>query len=434
MGETERYRFEIGISAEYEMGDDEHSILFNISFGDHADTVRPYFNDLDRFFLDEGRYDKDTGIGGLYGVKVSIGGKPFVWDMLYFNDNSERGEPLRMTYRFTYDKHEDKEEDEEEYFGKKFTDKQWKTFKRTVLKEIEQHFDDKFKRALDSILKDDDNPRKSDDFYTLFYNGLKKLMFEKKDGQYSRGSMMVNSNLSMILNIDVPIIDQCNVLKLPSYKAQKLADDKNPLALLTEYTFEDKGKTFIVSYNAHAQKSKVVQIDCVTQGSKCKTFKNNDSSQHIEGRWYDDTIEIKYVYLGDARGSGHCSKAVSYLLKVLLLESAKVHKYPYEGFVYISSTYPCHAVNCYAHAFINNGFKPDPEEINTFREEMEDEEIDSDGDLPDNVDFTFRNFWSEDQYKKYLEEEKRRKRDEGAVAGRTRSQTQRGNTVVRLKL
>ena len=416
MGDTERYRFEINISTKYEMLDDEHEILFIISFGDHADSVRPYFDDLYR-------YDEDTGVGGLYGREVYIGDKRFAWDTLYFNDDTERGEPLKMIYRFIYEKDEDKEEDEEEYFGNKFTDEQWKTFKRTVLKEIETEFDDDygFKGALNTILKDDDNPRKANVFFALFYNGLKTLLFEKKDGQYSRFSMMINTDITMILNIDVPITttDHCNVLKLPSYKAQKLADDKNPLALITRYRFKDGNKTFIISYNAKDQRSKVMKIDCVTQGSTCKTFRNDDRKQHIVGIWYDDTIEIKYVYLGDAKGSGHCSKAVSYLLKVLLLESAKVHKYPYTGHVYISTSYPCHAVNCYAHAFINNGFKPDTEEIKTFREEMQDE-IDSDGDLSDEVDFTFRNFFSEDQYKKYLQEKKRRKTDEGPIAGRTR--------------
>ena len=415
MGDTERYRFEINISTEYEMLDDEHEILFIISFGDHADTYRPYFDDLYRS-------DEDTGIGGLYGTEVSIGDKPFYWDSLYFNDNTERGEPLRMIYRFIYEKDEDKEEDEEEYFGKKFTDEQWKSFKRAVLKEIEIRFDDdyEFKAALNGILKGDDNPRKSNAFFTLFYNGLKKLLFEKKDGQYSRFSMMINCDITRILNIDVPTkaSDHCNVLQLPSYKAQKLADDKNPLALITKYRFKDGNKTFIISYNAEEQRSKVMKIDCVTQGSTCRTFRNDDRDHLIEGLWHGDTIEIKYVYLGDARGSGHCSKAVSYLLKVLLLESAKVHKYPYIGYVYISTAYPCHAVNCYTHAFINNGFKPDQEEINTFKEEMLDR--DSDGDLLYKVDFAFQTFWSEDQHKKYLQEKKRRKRDEGPIAGRTR--------------
>ena len=54
-------------------------------------------------------------------------------------------------------------------------------------------------------------------------------------------------------------------------------------------------------------------------------------------------------------------------VKGLLMESARVGKYPYKGSVLIQSMDPCKAVNCYTHAFQNNGFEPDEMEMYYFQ-------------------------------------------------------------------
>ena len=95
-----------------------------------------------------------------------------------------------------------------------------------------------------------------------------------------------------------------------------------------------------------------------------------EKAQEVSGSFKRDSIEIEYVYLGEARGSKLCTVAVSYLLKVLLMESARVGKYPYKGFVYVESMDPCKAVNCYTHAFQNNGFEPNEEEMANFQNKV----------------------------------------------------------------
>ncbi len=70
--------------------------------------------------------------------------------------------------------------------------------------------------------------------------------------------------------------------------------------------------------------------------------------------------------MDNAKGKGFCTRAVAYLLKVLLDEAAKKNEFPYEGKVYIASTNPCAAVNCYSHAFMINGFLPNKDEMEKF--------------------------------------------------------------------
>ena len=52
------------------------------------------------------------------------------------------------------------------------------------------------------------------------------------------------------------------------------------------------------------------------------------------------------------------------------MESKMVGRYPYKGSVYIVSRVPCRAVNCYTHAFLNNGFEPNKGEMNEFKKEF----------------------------------------------------------------
>ena len=70
--------------------------------------------------------------------------------------------------------------------------------------------------------------------------------------------------------------------------------------------------------------------------------------------------------MDNAKGNGLCTRAVAYLLKVLLDEAAKIKEFPYKGKVYIASKNPCAAVNCYSHAFMINGFLPNKDEIKKF--------------------------------------------------------------------
>jgi len=246
-------------------------------------------------------------------------------------------------------------------------------------------------------------------------------------------------------NKETEINDQCNVRKLPSYKAQKLTDDNNPVTMSTKYTFKDGSKTFIVAYNIEKQEAKVMEIYCDEnfdeKGKRCKTFEHNDADddddddiepQVIDGFWKGEDIHIAHVFLGDAKGSGHCSKAVSYMIKVLLLESAKVHKYPYKGHVHISSSYPCHAVNCYAHAFINNGFKPDQYEMKEFYDRIEFLKLDWHGfTYYEDFEYIFNNFRSEDQEEKYLKEEKKKNKDKVAAQKKRKKSSSDGSSNTR---
>ena len=113
--------------------------------------------------------------------------------------------------------------------------------------------------------------------------------------------------------------------------------------------------------------------------------------EYIHGHWNDDTVEIDLVYMGSAKRSGHCTRAVGYMLKVLLKEAEKVQEYPYKGKVRIYSETPCAAVNCYVHAFMINGFTPNDKEIENFNRVSK---LSKEGEF---VNFTFENFISESQ-------------------------------------
>ena len=83
--------------------------------------------------------------------------------------------------------------------------------------------------------------------------------------------------------------------------------------------------------------AKVMKIECVGKkaNSRCKVFTNDGGEQYIKGRWSPNKVEIKMVYMGTAKGSGHCTKAVGYMLNVLLREAETEHEFPSKGEVYI---------------------------------------------------------------------------------------------------
>jgi len=138
-------------------------------------------------------------------------------------------------------------------------------------------------------------------------------------------------------------------------------------------------------------------------------YSDTGRNEKIIGKWTNEKVVIKLVYMGQAKGSGRCSKAVSYLIKVMLLESAKLNAYPYKGEVYISSLQPCAAVNCYAHAFMNNGFMPDDKELKNFKEDSKNIDPKGKG-MYNRFDFEFSGFFSKSQKKKYDQMSRKRTR------------------------
>ena len=71
--------------------------------------------------------------------------------------------------------------------------------------------------------------------------------------------------------------------------------------------------------------------------------------------------------MGEGKGQGNCVKAVAYMIKTLITEAEKREKwYPYQGYVYLSSSNACAALMCYFKAFMLNGYEYDEKELNNF--------------------------------------------------------------------
>jgi len=191
--------------------------------------------------------------------------------------------------------------------------------------------------------------------------------------------------------------DNCRALEIKNYNPPTLDDAKEIKSNVVDYIFEEEFKTFTIRYFREFKEAKVMKIECFNEktGGKCKKFEVS-TDKMIEGHWTPSLVQIDMVFLADAKGAGHCTHAVGYMLKVLLKESEKLHEYPYTGKVYISSSNPCAAVNCYSHAFMINGFVPDSTEIAEFNEKSK-QISENDGAI---FDFTFYYFTSESQKKK----------------------------------
>lgn len=208
--------------------------------------------------------------------------------------------------------------------------------------------------------------------------------------------------------------DPCNVLKIFEYKPPKLTEakgvDKYRGGLLyffieNEKEWEKNGKGFAISYDANERTATVENIKCAPFNSKCKEFWKDGYDHDIHGTWTPEKLEIKMVFLGEAKNSGHCSKAVAYMLKVLLIEAQKENEYPSKGKVYISSRNACAAVNCYSHAYMMNGFLPDPKEFNDFMEQSKKR-------FGLKMMFTFYNFVSKDQERlKYINDKQKQEKE-----------------------
>ena len=258
------------------------------------------------------------------------------------------------------------------------------------------------------------------------------------DTDYKDGIYKDYNRVSGVFSIyaEKTIIDKCNTSKILTWKPKKPLS--NPIvpaevASLT-YRYKDEGKDSVMKeYEVRyyktgyrARSARLMKIKCE---DPCKGFTHyefdGNQDQVIKGTWDPYRIEINLVYLGKARGNkhggGHCTKAVGYVLKTLLIEAEKENEFPYKGKVYISSINPCNAVNCYSHAFISNGFYPDEDEIRNFREDMAPVKLDSDQEADDTVEFTFTMFHNSKQMKKYnskLEDLKKKKKKEKEKAKR----------------
>lgn len=399
---TERYKFEVKFNMKYEYYKaTKHVITFEIIFRDHPGSVREYFKKIDE--LNDEIWDNPSL------PNFDILGREAFWDKPVPYIDTTRD--FVLGYEFN---------SKDDYDGKyTFSDDEWKNIKRQIFIIMYANWDESLVPALAFVMRNKKvSPNMVDDFYTIFYDALKKAIYGKH-GFHQNLKTLVQEDTNIVFTVDVPIQDRCNVQKLLSYKARPLVNDKNPSVSAITYTFKDDGKTFVVEYFYEEKEARVRYIGCDTPNNKCKSFYHDlfmDNDQMIIGSWSDKTIEIEYVYLKDAKGSGHCSKAVSYMLKVLLLESAKQKYYPYIGKVFISSGYPCHALNCYTHAFINNGFLPKQTELHNFFNETMSVDIADDGAADDTVQYHFEEFESKEQKKKYEREEERK----NSVASRTR--------------
>tara|TARA_A100001015_G_scaffold291555_1_gene365878 strand:- start:5179 stop:5724 length:546 start_codon:yes stop_codon:yes gene_type:complete len=173
--------------------------------------------------------------------------------------------------------------------------------------------------------------------------------------------------------------DPCNIFtrKIKTYKPPTLVE---PTVSNSSYQFKEKDRTYTYEYYRNEQK---VEGGCKYVTSDC-----------LMGVWSETFISIKDVTM---MTPGFCSKSVAYMLKVLLMESAKVNEFPYEGHVYIVTTEACKAVNCYTHAFQMNKFEPNGMELRKFRKENNKRKKN------ESIYFKFTGFCSVEQKKKYDE-------------------------------
>ena len=198
--------------------------------------------------------------------------------------------------------------------------------------------------------------------------------------------------------------DPCNVEKLNKYKAPTLNE-----AEARSYTFIDKDEEFTIEYCPTTKQAKVTEIK----------IKGNKSLQirEIIGEHTLTKLKIDYVYMENAKGKGFCTRAVAYLLKVLLDEAAKINEFPYEGTVYIATKNPCAAVNCYSHAFMINGFLPNKDEMKNFMKKSDEWKKNTEKFGKDSrygsLTFIFSKFISKSQEEKFRQQiSKKRKKVE----------------------
>lgn len=201
--------------------------------------------------------------------------------------------------------------------------------------------------------------------------------------------------------------DDCNVRAFANYKPKPLNDAVKQFVTVF-YTFRDRNDKFKIKYTGDLNKSSGrAYVYRIKNSHIHATFKTGTSpTAEISASWNKMDININNVYLLDAAGKGLCSRAIGYLIKVLLLESAKLNHFPYMGSVHVFTSNPCAAINCYAHGFMMNGFQPSSGEIQKFIEHYEKKKKED-----THVDFRFIHFISRSQMAKHQSNVKKRRID-----------------------
>ena len=162
--------------------------------------------------------------------------------------------------------------------------------------------------------------------------------------------------------------DWCSLNQLEDYDPPKLQEPSSVKEKGKDriYTFKETNKKYIVKFTPERNVACVSKIICKEENDTCKDFSYDVEDGYVVGSFNQKSLVIRDVAMGSTKG--HCSKAVAYMLKVLMIEANNIEQYPYNGVVFLASGTQCAAVNCYSHAFQMNGYKPDMDEIHTFIE------------------------------------------------------------------
>lgn len=80
---------------------------------------------------------------------------------------------------------------------------------------------------------------------------------------------------------------------------------------------------------------------------------NNPDGDRVVVEGTDEFVEIKYVY---PMSEGYCTMAVASVIHALVSESNRLGVYYTYGNVFVSTSNPCRAFNCYSRAFAANGY------------------------------------------------------------------------------
>ena len=455
------YQYETELSAQIILIEDDDvqylSIWFRITSEDeHSDSILNYANrDIDEIKL----YFSDSNLDLYEQLKVKDETMTIViTNILFDNDgwSSRKYDRLNLEFQFTIEPPDDTIEITPTYVRKKL-----QHFQLNLLPQLLISIQKVYPKILSYLLLKNMTSDLGSASATTLLNKFKReatnsffdsrstvldkndfgneIWLEYRDETF--GFKVDDKDTKQVDDKPINNNDPCNVLKLKTYKPKKLVDDKRPQKSAITYTFKDGFKTFTVQYFHKHKEARVRLIECDKDDGKCKEFRHDmweDNKQMIIGHWTDRRIEIDLVYMGKAKGSGHCTKAVSYMLKVLLLESAKKKCYPYIGRVYISSTRPCSAVNCYSHAFINNGFLPNKSEVKQFLNDSMNLDPDGFG-MYNTFDFVFDEFMSTTQKEKYdakakkAKEKINKKKNKDSIASRILQRRGRRKFKITLK-
>lgn len=94
------------------------------------------------------------------------------------------------------------------------------------------------------------------------------------------------------------------------------------------YTFKETNKKYIVKFTPGRNVACVSKIICKEENETCKDFSYDVEDGYVVGSFSPKSLVIRDVALGSTKG--HCSKAVAYMLKVLMIEATRIEQYPYK--------------------------------------------------------------------------------------------------------